>query len=45
MAEEKNPVAVALGKLRGKGRKACAAKMTPEKRSESTGKASKVPLG
>ena len=38
MAEEKNPAAVALGKLGGsKGEKACAAKMTPEERSDPIG--------
>jgi hypothetical protein len=40
MAEEKNPAAVALGKLGGsKGGKARAAKMTPEERSEAARKA------
>lgn len=43
MAEEKNPAAVALGKLGGsKGGKARAAKMTPEERSESARKAAKA---
>jgi hypothetical protein len=43
MAEEKNPAAVALGKLGGsKGGKARAAKMTPEERSESARKAVKA---
>lgn len=38
--QEKNPAAVALGKLGGeKGGKARAAKMTPEERSESARKA------
>ncbi len=43
MAEEKNPAAVALGKLGGsKGGKARAANMTPEERSESARKAAKA---
>ncbi len=43
MSEEKNPAAVALGKLGGsKGGKARAAKMTPEERSESARKAAKA---
>jgi hypothetical protein len=43
MAEEKNPAAVALGKLGGsKGGKARAKKMTPEERSESARKAAKA---
>jgi hypothetical protein len=43
MAEEKNPAAVALGKLGGsKGGKVHAAKMTPEGKSESTRKAAKA---
>ena len=43
MAEEKNPAAVALGKLGGsKGGKARAKNMTPEQRSESARKAAKV---
>jgi hypothetical protein len=40
MAEEKNPAAVALGRLgASKGGKARAANMTPEQRSESARKA------
>ena len=40
MAEEKNPAAVALGKLGGsKGGKARAKNMTPEERSEAARKA------
>jgi hypothetical protein len=43
MAEEKNPAAVALGKLGGsKGGKARAKNMTPEQRSESARKAAKA---
>ena len=43
MAEEKNPAAVALGKLGGsKGGKARAKNMTPEERSESARKAAKA---
>ena len=43
MAEDKNPAAVALGKLGGaKGGKARAAKMTAEERSESARKAAKA---
>jgi hypothetical protein len=43
MADEKNPAAVALGKLGGsRGGKARAAKMTPEERSESARKAAKA---
>jgi hypothetical protein len=43
MAEEKNPAAVALGKLGGrKGGKARAEKLTPEQRSEIARKAAKA---
>ncbi len=43
MVDEKDPAAVALGKLRGsKGGKVHAAKMTPEGKSESTRKAAKA---
>ncbi len=43
MADEKNPAAVALGKLGGsKGGKARAKNMTPEQRSESARKAAKA---
>jgi hypothetical protein len=43
VAEEKNPAAVALGKLGGaKGGKARAKNMTPEERSESARKAAKA---
>ena len=43
MAEEKNPAAVALGKLGGsKGGKARAKNMTPEQRSEAARKAAKA---
>lgn len=43
MAEEKNPAAVALGKLgESKGGKARAKNMTPEERSESARKAAKA---
>ncbi len=43
MAEEKNPAAVALGKLGGaKGGKARAKKLTPEQRSEIARKAAKA---
>ena len=43
MAEEKNPVAVALGKLGGrKGGKVRAAKLTPEERSAIAKKAAKA---
>ncbi len=43
MAEEKNPAAVALGKLGGaKGGKARAKNMTPEERSEAARKAAKA---
>ena len=43
MAEEKNPAAVALGKLGGsKGGKARAAKLTAEQRSEIARKAAKA---
>ncbi len=43
MTEEKNPAAVALGKLGGaKGGKARAKNMTPEERSESARKAAKA---
>jgi hypothetical protein len=43
VSEEKNPAAVALGKLGGrKGGKARAAKMTAEERSESARKAAKA---
>ncbi len=43
MTEEKNPAAVALGKLGGaKGGKARAAKLTPEQRSEIARKAAKA---
>ena len=42
MAEEKNPAAVALGKLgASKGGKARAEKLTPEERSEIARKAAK----
>jgi len=43
MVEEKNPAAVALGKLGGrKGGKARAEKLTPEQRSEIARKAAKA---
>ena len=43
MAEEKNPAAVALGKLgASKGGKARAEKLTPEERSTIAKKAAKV---
>ncbi len=43
VAQEKNPAAVALGKLGGsKGGKARAKNMTPEQRSESARKAAKA---
>jgi hypothetical protein len=43
MADEKNPAAVALGKLGGsKGGKARAKNMTPEQRSEPARKAAKA---
>ena len=43
MSEEKNPAAVALGKLGGaKGGKARAEKLTPEQRSEIARKAAKA---
>ena len=43
MADEKNPAAVALGKLGGsKGGKARAKNMTPEQRSEAARKAAKA---
>ena len=43
MTEEKNPAAVALGKLGGaKGGKARAKNMTPEERSEAARKAAKA---
>jgi hypothetical protein len=43
MAEEKNPAAVALGKLGGrKGGKARAEKLTPEQRSEIAREAAKA---
>jgi hypothetical protein len=43
MAEEKNPAAVALGKLGGKkGGKARAAKLTPEQRSAIAKKAAEA---
>jgi hypothetical protein len=43
VTEEKNPAAVALGKLGGsKGGKARAKNMTPEQRSESARKAAKA---
>jgi hypothetical protein len=43
MVEEKNPAAVALGRLGGrKGGKARAEKLTPEQRSEIARKAAKA---
>jgi hypothetical protein len=43
MSEEKNPAAVALGKLGGqKGGKARAEKLTPEQRSEIAKKAAQA---
>jgi hypothetical protein len=43
MAEEKNPAAVALGKLGGrKGGKARAEKLSPERRKEIAKKAAKA---
>ena len=43
MSEDKNPAAVALGRLGGrKGGKARAAKLTPEERSEIARKAAKA---
>ena len=43
MTEEKNPAAVALGKLGGrKGGKARAKNMTPEERSKAASKAAKA---